>query len=73
LRQKSKIFDTSLVRGRLWCDAKSKHPGLLNIRGVLRHCVPNKGLHPLRHYSTYPFKAKGVTAKVTPFAYFTVL
>ena len=27
LRQKSKIFDTSLVRGRHWCDAKSKHPG----------------------------------------------
>ena len=23
LRQKSKIFDTSLVRGRHWCDGKS--------------------------------------------------
>ena len=22
-----------------------------NVRGVLRHCVPNKGLHPLRRYA----------------------
>ncbi len=26
----------------------------LNVRGVLRHCVPNKGLHPLRRESGYP-------------------
>ncbi len=28
------------------CEAE--HPGHLNVRGVLRHCVPNKGLYPLR-------------------------
>ena len=31
------------------CEAE--HPGHLNVRGVLRHCVPNKGLHPLRRYA----------------------
>ena len=31
------------------CEAE--HPGNLNVRGVLRHCVPNKGLHPLRRYA----------------------
>ncbi len=40
---------------------------------VLRYCVPNKGRHPLRRESGYPLKEKGVTAKVTPFIYFTVL
>ena len=31
------------------CEAE--HPGHLNVRGALRHCVPNKGLHPLRRYA----------------------
>ena len=52
---------------------ETEHPGHLNVRGVLRHCVPNKGLHPLRRESGYPLKAKDVTTFVTPFAYFTVL
>ena len=30
---------------------ETEHPGHLNVRGVLRHCVPNKGLHPLRRYA----------------------
>lgn len=40
---------------------------------MLRYCVPNKGLHPLRRESGYPLKKKGVTFTVTPFTYFTVL
>ena len=32
-----------------------------------------KGGHPLRRESGYPLNAKGVTAFVTPFAYFIVL
>ena len=31
------------------CEAKQ--PGHLNVWGVLRHFVPNKGLHPLRRYA----------------------
>ena len=30
---------------------ETEHPGHLNVRGVLRHCVPYKGLHPLRRYA----------------------
>ena len=52
--------------------------GRTSIRGnpcmcVLRYCVPNKGLHPLRRESGYPLTKKGVTFTVTPFTYFTVL
>ena len=38
---------------------------------MLRYCVPNKGLHPLRRESGYPLKKKGVTFTVTPFGCFT--
>ena len=27
---------------------RGEQPGHLNVRAVLRHCVPYKGLHPLR-------------------------
>ena len=52
--------------------------GRTSIRGnpricVLRYCVPNKGLHPLRRESGYPLKAKGITFAVTPFTCLTVL
>ena len=30
---------------------ETEHPGHLNVRAVLRHFVPNKGLHPLRRYA----------------------
>ena len=32
----------------------NKQPGHLNGRAVLRHFVPNKGLHPLRRLRAYP-------------------
>lgn len=32
----------------------NKQPGHLNGRAVLRHFVPNKGLHPLRRLRVYP-------------------
>ena len=42
---------------------------------VLRYCVPNMGLHPLRRESGYAHNEKGVTTKcaVTPFTNSTVL
>ena len=30
---------------------ETEQPGHLNVRAVLRHCVPSKGLHPLRRYA----------------------
>ena len=33
---------------------------------VLRYCIPNKGLHPLRCESGYPLKEKGVTFDMYP-------
>ena len=30
---------------------ETEQPGHLNVRGVLRHCVPNKRLHPLRRFA----------------------
>ena len=52
---------------------KAEHPGHMNVRGVLRHNVPNKGLlAPQKRLSSYVME-KGVTTFVTPFAYFTVL
>ena len=42
---------------------------------VLRDCIPNKSLYPLRRESGYAHHAKGVTTKcaVTPFTNSTVL
>ena len=42
---------------------ESEHPGHLNVRGVLRHFVPNKGLYPLRRFrlSTYSKRRDFVT------------
>ena len=37
---------------RALCEANS--PDTPNVRAVLRHCVPYKGLHPLRCHSSYP-------------------
>ena len=31
--------------------SETEQPGHLNVRAVLRHCVPNKGLPPLRRYA----------------------
>ena len=30
---------------------RGRQPGHLNVRAALRHFVPDKGLHPLRHYA----------------------
>ena len=53
---------------------ETEQSGHLNVRTVLRHYVPNKGLRPLRRESGYDHNAKGVTTKcaVTPFANLTV-
>ena len=36
------------------CALRGRQPGQTNVRAVLRHFVPNKGLHPLRCHSSYP-------------------
>ena len=36
------------------CVLRSRQPGQLIVRTVLRHFVPNKGLHPLRRLRVYP-------------------
>ena len=36
------------------CVLRSEQPGHLNVRAVLRHFVPYKGLHPLRRCAAIP-------------------
>ena len=36
------------------CVLRSRQPERLNVRAVLRHFVPYKGLHPLRRLRVYP-------------------
>ena len=36
------------------CVLRSRQPGHSTVRAVLRHFVPNKGLHPLRRLRVYP-------------------
>mgnify|MGYP004527198943 CR=1 FL=1 len=36
------------------CALRGRQPGRLNVRAVLRHSVPCKGLHPLRRLRVYP-------------------
>ena len=43
---------------------ETEHPGHLNVRGVLRHYVPSKGLHPLRLESGYPHKARPLSSRL---------
>ena len=56
------------------CDLRYKTPRVSSMaRGVLRHCIPDKGLHPMRRERSHPIKAKDVTTFATPFACFTAL
>ena len=36
------------------CALRGRHPGRLNVRAVLRHFVPYKGVPPLRRLRVYP-------------------
>ena len=36
------------------CALRGRQPGHLNVRAVLRHFVPYKGVPPLRCHSSYP-------------------
>ncbi len=36
------------------CALRGRQPGQPNVRAVLRHSVPYKGLHPLRRLRVYP-------------------
>ena len=33
---------------------ETEHPGHMNVRGISRHCVPNKGAAPLAPLCGYP-------------------
>ena len=35
---------------------ETEQPGHLNVRAVMRYFVPNKGLHPLRHFAAILLK-----------------
>ena len=62
------------IRGKPVCAlSETKHPGHLNVRGVLCRCVTNKGLHPLLRESGYSLKTKCVTAKSHAFCIFNCL
>lgn len=37
---------------------ETEQPGHLNVRAVMRYFVPNKGLHPLRHFAAILLKQK---------------
>ena len=37
---------------------ETEHPGHLNVRGVLRRCVPNKELYPLRRFAAILLRQK---------------
>ena len=39
-------------------------PGHLNVRAVLRHYVPSKGLHPLRRYAAIPAGRQKILAVI---------
>ena len=41
------------------CVLRSLQPGQTNVRAVLRHSVPYKGLHPLRRLRVYPSALRG--------------
>ena len=44
-----------LYRGKpCMCALRGRQPGHLEVRAVLRHFVPYKGLHPLRCLRSYP-------------------
>ena len=36
------------------CALRGEQPGHLNVRAVLRHFIPNKGVPPLRCLCSYP-------------------
>ena len=45
------IGRTSILGNPVCALCEAKRPCPLNVRGVLRHCVPSKGLYPLRRFA----------------------
>ena len=55
LRPKSRrIAAVGLRNTSLRLGVRGDQPGYSNVRAVLRHSVPYKGLHPLRRYAAIP-------------------
>ena len=53
------------------CALRGRQPGQPNVRAVLRHSVPSKGLPPLRCHSSYPSalcSENGLLAQTVPAA-----
>ena len=53
------------------CALRGRQPGHLNVRAVLRHFIPNKGVPPLRCLSSYPSalcSENGLLAQTVPAA-----
>ena len=53
------------------CALRGRQPGQPNVRAVLRHFVPNKGLHPLRRLCVYPcplYSGNNLLAQTVPAA-----
>ena len=49
--ERASLFPSQGYDGRAACTLReTEHPGHLNVRGVLRHCVPSKGRYPLHLY-----------------------
>ena len=48
------------------CALRGRQPGQPNVRAVLRHSVPNKGLHPLRRLRAYFYKEDKLPMKEIP-------
>ena len=48
------------------CALRGRQPGQPNVRAVLRHSVPNKGLHPLRRLRVYFYEEDKLPMKEIP-------
>ena len=64
-RQTAKFRFVEQIQGRtsirvipVCTHCETEHPGHLNVRGVLRRCVPNKELYPLRRFAAILLRQK---------------
>lgn len=56
-----------LYRGKpCMCALRGRQPGQPNVRAVLRHFVPNKGMPPLRRLRVYFYKEDKLPMKEIP-------
>ena len=53
-------FEGALLYGAspVYALCETEYPGHLNVRGVLRRCVPNKGLRSVRRFTAILLRQK---------------